>query len=724
MKFKKKYHCVKQHDITDCGVACIATIALQYDLDLSIAKIREYAGTDADGTSALGVVKAAEKLGFTAKAIKVTKATLFDKKIMFPAIANVTIESSYGNLLHYVVIHEVNENYIIIADPAEGIQKYTHEKFYEIWNHILILMIPTESFIGGIHKQSNFQRIKPILLSNKKIFIFIFLLSIVFISLGILSSFYFQILIDDVLAKGLRNKLHLISLGMIALIICQVLSNAIRNHLLLYFTQKIELNLAIQYYKHVLKLPMNFFESRKTGEILSRMTDVQRIKNSVAESTISLLIDLLMVIFSVVILFIINKILFVVSLIIVPFYLLLVQSFKNIYTKLNKKEMKHSAELESQLIESINGMSTIKAFAAEQKAIYTTETKFRKLLKTTFELGFKTNIQSSLDISLKMIGEVVILWVGGIQVLKGNMTVGELITFNTLLIYFLDPLQNLIKLQPTIQEGLVATERLWEILDLDVEEIENETRKNIYKFKGDIVFKDITFRYGTRKTILQNFSLNIKAGRKVALVGESGSGKSTIAKLILSYYNIENGEILIDGHNIHDIAKKNLRENIAYVPQDVFIFNGSIKENITMNNPSITMEKVIEVAKKARLHNYISQLELGYETMIGEYGATLSGGQKQRLAIARAILKNPDILILDEATSNLDTVTEKDIQETLWAISENITTIIIAHRLSTIVRCDEIFVMKDGKVIENGNHENLMKQKGSYYEMWNCQVPL
>lgn len=317
-----------------------------------------------------------------------------------------------------------------------------------------------------------------------------------------------------------------------------------------------------------------------------------------------------------------------------------------------------------------------------------------------------------------------ILRVGSYNVIQGKMSVGQLLTFNALLAYFLDPIKNLINLQPMMQTAIVASDRLGEILDLELEKSDDEAQKiNPANLNGDIEFKNVDFRYGTRQFVLKNLNFTIASGEKIALVGESGSGKTTLVKLIMNFYPWENGDILINGCNIRDINLERLRERIAYISQDIFLFSGTIKENLCLGDQDLTLDEIVAAAKIAKAHDFINDMPLRYNTMLEENGTNLSGGQKQRLAITRAILKKPDILIMDEATSNLDSITEKAIERTINDFSKGITTIIIAHRLSTIMRCDKIYVMDKGEFVESGSHQELIQKKGRYYDLWKEQLP-
>lgn len=718
--FRRKYYCIKQHDITDCGAACLATISRQYGLKIPITKIREVAGTDKQGTNAYGVIKAAEKLGFTAKGVRGEKDAFFSE-FPFPCIAHVIID---GKLLHYVVIHKITKKQVIIADPAKGIVKYAPDDFFKIWTGILILMVPTASFKKGNETKGIFARFFSLLVPQKRLIINIFLTSLVFTILGILGSFYFKFIMDDILPNNLKKTLVIISIGIILLNVFKTLLGAFRTHLLLYLSQKLDIALILGYYQHALGLPMSFFGTRKVGEIVSRFMDASKVREAISGATLTIMIDTLMAIAGGIILYSQNSFLFGITFIIVILYAIIVFSFNRPLRNINRKQMENNAQLTSYLVESLNGIETVKAFNAERKANLETEKKFIRLLKSIFKSGWLNNLQTSLTGLIASIGGIVILWLGASSVMNGEMTMGQLLTFNALLAYFLDPVKNLINLQPMMQTAIVASDRLGEILDLQLEKSENEDKKiSPATLKGIIEFKGLDFRYGTRQWVLKNINLVVNPGEKIALVGESGSGKTTLVKLLLNFYSWEKGEILINQYNVKDINMECLRERIAYISQDIFLFSGTIMENLTLGLENPNMEEVVEAAKMARAHDFINSFPLRYDTMLEENGANLSGGQKQRLAIARALLKKPDILIMDEATSNLDSITEKAIERTINEHTQGITTLIIAHRLSTIMRCDRIYVMDKGELVESGTHQELVKKGGIYYNLWREQLP-
>lgn len=717
-----RYYCIKQHDITDCGAACLATICKQNGYNIGISKIREIAGTDKQGTNVYGVIKAAEALGFSAKGVKGDKNAFFSE-FPLPCIAHVIVD---GNLLHYVVIHKITEKQIVMADPGAGIVKLKPEEFFgEIyedgkspkyqWSGVLILLMKSNDFQKEEESKGLFQRFIHLLLPQKKLIIHIFIASLIYTILGILAAFYFKVLVDDILPNYLIKTLATLSIGIIVLNVFKILLNAFRTHLLLYLSQKLDIALLLGYYRHVLELPMNFFGTRKVGEIVSRFNDASKVRDAISGATLTIMIDTLMALAGAIILYMQNAQMFGIAIIMVILYLIIVVMFNKWYQRLNRKQMEDNAQLTSYLVESLNGIQTVKAYNAERKVNRETEIKFVKLLKSIFNLSWVSNLQSSLKIFVELVGGVVILWVGSVCVIKGQITIGQLITFNSLLVYFLDPVKNLINLQPQMQTAVVAADRLGEILDLEAEKVENERKKLCPdSLSGDIVFKDVSFRYGTRQLVLEDINLTIKKGQKVAFVGESGSGKTTLSKLLLHLYKAESGNILINDNNIEDIQIEKLREKIAYISQETFLFSGSILDNLSLGLDYATMDDVIEATKSAQAHDFINELPLRYETRLEENGANLSGGQRQRLSIARAMLKKPDILIMDEATSNLDAITEKQLDKTISEYSENMTTIFIAHRLSTIKNCDQIFVMDKGRIIERGTHEELKRLGGKY----------
>ena len=689
-------------------------VAKQYNSNFSIAKLRQISGTDRNGTNLVGMIKGLDYLGFDSKAVKVEDKKI-DNSVSFPIIAHI---QSKNNFLHYVVIHDVSNKRIIISDPESGIKKLSHKEFSEIWTGILLLIEPKKDFQKRNEKDNSLSRFFYVLKNQKSLLFNIFLASILYTVLGIVTSFSSKFLIDYILKDKLMTTLTVMVVGMVILEIIQMLLSIFRGYLLIFLGQRIDIAILLGYYNHVIKLPMNFFSTRKTGDITSRFSDADNINDAVAETVLTLMLDVITAVTGGIIVYIQNQYLFFVSIVILLLYVVIVFSFKEILKKINNDVLENNSQLTSFIIQSINGIETIKAYNLEKNIQDETEFKYLKVIKSSFKRSKIYNLLTFLSGVVELIGNTLIMWVGAIQVINGKLTLGEMMVFNTLLGYFTNPVKNLISLQPTIQTATVSADRLGEIIDLDIEQ--SDEKMIPQNLKGDIEIKSLNFRYGTRELILKNINMEIKQGEKIALVGESGSGKTTLAKLILKFYDFEKGDININDFNLKDIDNTFLRNKISYISQDMFLFNKTIKENLMLSD-EIEIDDVIELSKKVNAYEFINELPQRFDYMIEENGTNLSTGQKQRLSILRALLKKPDILIMDEATSNLDSITESAIQKTLNNPEFNMTTIIIAHRLSTIRLCDRIYVLDKGEIIEAGTHEELLELKNKYYTLWKEQ---
>lgn len=714
-----KFKCISQNDETDCGPACLAAIFRKYGLRVSIAKIRDIAGTDRQGTSAFGLVKVIEYYGFQQKVVEADKEAL-TTKLPLPAIAHVVIDDS---LLHYVVVTKIKGDIVVVSDPAKGIVKYKKEDFIKIWTNVLILIAPTIKSQKGNKKQSTLLSFFCLLISQKWLLLRIFILSMILTSIGIITSFYYQILMDNIVPSSSLEMLNYVSVITLCLFFVQIGLNFLRGFLIVKLEQNIDIPIMLGYYNHALILPMKFYSMRDTGEIISRFNDASSIRDIVSEASLTIMMDTIMAVVGAVVLFNSNKLLFLISVVMLILYGIIVFVYNKPIKKINRKIMEMNSKVTSQFIETINGIETIKAFNQEENEKEKTDKLYRKFLKRVFNGDVLSLSQQTVTMFVAVVGELVILWVGATYVIKGELTIGELITFNALLGYFIEPIKNLINLQPQIQTAVVAADRLGEILDISPEYENNDmctTYDSEIKF-DNLIISHLNFRYGTRDLVLKDINLEIKHGEKIAFVGESGSGKTTLAKLLVRLYEQEKGNIKLDSVDIRDFPISQIRYNFSYISQNAFLFSGTIKENLLFGNSEASDNDILRVCKTCELEEYINSLPLKYNTRIEENGKNLSGGQKQRLAIARALIKNPKILIMDEATSNLDYITEKTIENTINKFSKNMTTIIIAHRLSTIKDCDKIFVFKDGQIVETGNHSDLLKQRGYYHQLWNEQ---
>lgn len=714
---------IEQFDMTDCGAACLAMVASFFGKSISLAKIREKAGTDVVGTNINGLVKAAREYGLKATPLKGDKDAI-KTTVPVPFIAHwhITNENDISSWQsHFVVVRKITKNRIEVwnPNPIEGKQKISYEEFFKFWTGYVIFFTTDTSFKKN-KKESIIFKFYPIFLPHKKILFYSFLCSSLIIIFGIISSFYYKYVFDEVIFAKASYTLTTLSFGIMLSTITQTIVESVRKVLLSHFSYKTDLQLNFSYISHIFKLPLSFFESRKSGEILSRLGDLTKVKNTLSLVTISGLMDFFLLFLSGPILWKINSKLFSISLITVFVLSCVSVCFSRIYKRLYSKSMTENAEVESYLYESLNGASTVKAFDAEH--IVYNEYEKRKMKATEIDWKINTTgiIQNLILGILNGSSGIFIYWIGSLNIISGSFSFGTLITFNALLGYFTNPFFRLVNMQNSIQEALVAARRVGEILELEQEQEDKQFYIKPKSIKGKIEFQNVTFSYGSRKPVYENLSLEIPSSQWTAFVGPSGCGKSTLAKLVLKLYEVEKGKILIDGYDISDIDMKYLRSSIGYVPQDIFLFSGTVEENIKLHYPEASLEEVIMVAKKAGADGFIQKLPKRYNTILGENGGGLSGGERQRLALARALLGKPSLIILDEATSSLDSISEIYIHNVIRNLkAEGISVILIAHRLTTVTACDKIFVMNEGKIIQEGSHDELLSQDGFYKTMWN-----
>jgi ABC-type bacteriocin transporter len=715
-----KFKCVKQHDATDCAAACLATICLSYGKDITITRLRDIAGTDVKGTTVKGTIMAAEQLGFTAKAVRIDRDG-FTGKYTLPAIAHLITKEG---LSHFVTVFKVNKKRVVYADPAKGKVRQSIDEFFEQFDGVMILLAPTNDFKPEKKNQSMAGKFIKLLTPQKGLFASAIVASVILTVLGIVSSFFNKVLVDDILPYNLKNQLAVYCIAFILIALVQVGISATRQQMLLYLSQKINIPLLIGYFKHIFSLPIKFFATRKTGDILTRFSDAFTITNVFTGITLSLAIDIVLAVASAVILYIMNSTLFFVVVVLTIISAALVFIFKRPYKKINLRKMEQQALMNSQVIDSLRGIETVKSMANENESLEKIEEKYIGSLRIAFQEGVLQNAQGSISGVISSVGNMVIMWLGASMVMNNNITLGTLMTFSTLSGYFMGPIGRLINLQLSVQEASIAMRRLSEILEVEPEQAENSSKHKPQTLDGDVVLENITFRYGARSPVLKNVSLTIPKGKKVALVGESGSGKTTLSKLVMGLWKPEEGKIHIGGYDVEEIDLPSLRDKIAYVPQNVELFSDSIINNIKFGNKTATYEQVRDACRDAGCDGFIEKLPGRYDTFLQEAGADLSGGERQRLALARAFIKEPQILLLDEATSNLDFLSEAKIYDTLFRKMKSTTMLIVAHRLSTIRKCDIICVMDKGGIVESGTHDELLNRKGAYYKLWASQVGL
>ncbi|RBS31201.1 hypothetical protein EB19_01827 [Enterococcus faecium] len=716
----KKIKLVKQHDEKDCGVACLSMILNTYGTRVPISKLRLMSGTNNQGTSAFGLVQALNTFKFKTEVFQTDDSIWKEKKLPFPFIAHVIIDEAY---FHYVVVYGMKKGKLLLADPAKGKLKKTPEEFATEWTGIVLTAIPKDDYLPVQDESNGLFSFLPLLASHKKTISGIVLLSFILTGFGIIGSYYFQIIIDQIVPSKSVNLLEIISIGLLSMYVIQTLFQYFKQYLLIKLGQHLSSSIMLRYFNHVLHLPMNFFSTRKSGEIISRFLDATKIIDALANATLSLFLDASMVLLIGTALFLQNRLLFLISLATVPIYAIIVFLFMKPFDRTNENQMEAGAMVNSQIIESLKGIETIKSFNATDKVFDKVQKQFQELMEKSFKNANLDNLQSNLKTALQVIGSTILLWIGTSLVIRNKLSIGQLITYNALMSFFTTPLQNIINLQVKIQTAKVANDRLNEVFFLDREflgEATSQQMNNAELFTKEplIEVRDLSFAYGFEENVLNDLSFSINSNEKVAIVGMSGSGKSTLAKLLMNFYSAEKGTIRIQGISIQDISRIDLRNMIGYVSQETFFFSGSIFENLIFGlDYHPTEEQIIWACEMAQIKEYIEGLPLKFQSPIEEGASNLSGGQKQRLAIARALLKNSDILILDEATSGLDTRIEHRIIQNLMNM-ENKTILFIAHHLSIAKDCDQVFVLDNGQLVESGTHQQLRTLNRTYEELW------
>jgi ATP-binding cassette subfamily B protein len=711
---------VKQRDISDCGAACLASVARFYNLDVPVTRIRQHAGTDKKGTNVAGMLEAAKHLGFDAKGVRGTFESLF--QIQLPAIAHIIVN---GQLQHYVVIYRINKQKISVMDPAVGkllIKKLS--EFKEEWTGVLVLLAPNDNFVPGIHKISPMRRFYNLIQPQRSILIQTLFGAVIYTLLGLSMSIFVQKIVDFVLVDGNRNLLNIMSIGMLIILSLQVIIGIFKSYFMIRTGQVIDAQLILGYYKHLVKLPQHFFDTMRVGDITSRIGDAIKIRLFINDVSINIAVNFFMLLFAFMMMFTYYWKLALFILIIIPIYSAIYLITNRLNSKVQRKLMENAADLESQLVESLNAVGTIKRFGLEDHANQKTEARFSKLLDSVYKSGMNSIFSGSSTELVSHSFTIILLWVGAGFVLDKQISPGELLSFYTLIGYFTGPVSSFVGMNKTVQDAIIASDRLFEIMEM---EQENED----YKFElsnsniGNVRFVDVSFRYGSRVLVFDKLNLEIPFQKLTGIVGESGSGKSTLMSILQNIYPLNNGQVFIGDYSINHISNSSLRRIIGVVPQKIDLFSADIITNISIGDDQPDIKRIISICNMLGITQFIDELPNGFQTQLGENGVSLSGGQRQRIAIARALYREPEILILDEASSSLDPVSERFVQNAIeFLLAEKKTVIMISHRLSSIQRAGLIIVLKDGKVAEEGEHAELLAHQGEYYHLWSQQIPM
>ena len=683
-----KYPYISQVDQRDCGVAALAMILKNYGSSYSLAYLRELAQTSREGTSALGLVEAAKQLGLETQAIRADLDLFKQENLSYPFIAHVVKD---GGLQHYYTVFGQAKGQVVVGDPdpSTKVIKMSLEDFDKEWTGVALFFEPGKNYIKYKEKVPGLLSFLPILFRRKGLIAVIVLLSFLVTLVNIIGSYYLQSIIDRLIPQEDYALLTMISLGLCIAYIAQQVFTFFKDYLLHRLGNYLSISVILPYIKHVLSLPISFFSSRRTGEITSRFGDANTIIDALASTILSIFLDVTIVITLAVALILQNRSLFLMTLTVVPLYVLIILAFYKLFEKENYQLMEANSQVNTAVIDDLRGIETLKSLRVEERRYQEIEVKFHDYLKKSLSKAKWQLTQDGLKTGVQLVFNVFILWYGAQLVMEGQLSSGQLITYNMLLNYFTTPLINIINLQSKIQQAKVANNRLQEVYVVNKEE--KGQLKDLFFKQLDL--KGVSHRFSYQQETLHNIDLTINKGEKIALMGQSGSGKTTLAKILSGYHTKSSGHVSLDKGSI---SQAELRQLVTYVPQQTYVFTGTILENLLLGLEGEVDEQVIlRACEQADILADIQKMPLGFQTQVSEDGG-LSGGQKQRLAIARALLSQQPILIFDEATSGLDSDTESRVMANLAKIKR--TMIFIAHRNSVRQHVSRVVTMVSGQI--------------------------
>lgn len=714
----RRYPFFKQHSNSDCGVACLVMVGKYWGKTFSVNQLRHIANVDRAGTSIKGLIRAAEFLGFMVRPRKADLPALASQEL--PAIAHWE-----GN--HYVVVYQVTKKQVMISDPQVSRRILTREEFVAGWTGYIVLLTPTAKFKQAEEAQQDLWKYTTLLKPYWFVLIEVFVTSLMIQIVGLFSPIFTQVLLDRVVVQRSVSTLVAVGAGLIIFSLFNIALSSLRRYLLYHTANKIDLSLIVGFISHTFQLPLSYFETRYVGDITSRISENRKIRSFITGDAITTVLDIFSIFVYLILMFWYSWQLSLLALTIIPIFAITTFVATPFLLKVSREKFNADTSERSYLIEALTGVGTIKSMGVERTVRWRWEDLISEAVRISFSgQMISERIQVVTEVLETMVSSTLLLF-GVWQVIQNQLTIGQLIAFNMLVVNLIKPFKRLIKLWNDFQEIRIAIERTDDVINTKPEEdLSSSSSVVLPPVRGHICFEDVTFRYNLESDIntIENLTFTVRPGQTVALVGRSGSGKTTIAKLLLGLYSPTKGKILIDGYDINNLSLHSLREQAGVVDQDTFLFGGTIQENLTIGHPRASRTAIDEACRLAGAAEFIEEMPLRYNTQIGEGGGLLSGGQRQRLAIARALLGKPRLLILDEATSNLDAESERIIQNNLETILKNQTTFVIAHRLSTVRNAELILVMDRGILVESGTHQELMKQKGQYYYLNQQQLAI
>ena len=674
---RKKYPFTKQEGLKDCAAACMQMIIKYYNGYISINDLNEMLETTKEGVSAFKIIEVSNKIGFKATGIRLNLLEL-NKSVTLPVIAHVVI----NNYNHYIVVYKIDsfKKSVIIADPQSKIKTISFKEFESIWTNVIINLYPVKPIEHrNYEKHLNY---KNIILKNKKTIFQLCYISFIYMILSIVASFYMKYVFDNYL-----SNFHLIFTVFILFIIInlyKIFTNLIRTKILIDLNKNIDIDLSLDIFSKILSLPYGYYRNKTTGEIITRYTELSKIRETISKVLLTLFLDLPLCITSFIIMYFLNSKLTMISLIAVLLYTIIVIAYNRILNDTILEAQIKKAEMNTVLIESINGFETIKGLNLYDYINLKFENKYIKYLKNVIKIDSILNIKENLKEMVNQIIEMIIIFTGVIYVRSETITIGTLMTYNSILVFFLAPIRNLLSLDNSIIESKRIVKRVNEMLKKE------ENVKKINIVYSDILIKSLSFKQN-EKIILNKINLHISKGEKVIITGKSGSGKSTLLKILMNYYNDYQGEIKINGINIKSINLKNV-----YISQNETLFTDTIYNNIVLGNNDSNFSEVVKMCYVDEIINS----NLGYNQIIEENGFNISGGQKQRIILARSIINEFDLLLIDEGLNQIDVELERKILKNLFNKFHDKTIIIVSHRLENMDLYDKLIKLENGKVKE------------------------
>jgi ABC-type bacteriocin/lantibiotic exporter with double-glycine peptidase domain len=707
-----RYPIVQQHSEEDCGAACLATIAKYYGRTFAVGRVREAVGTGSRGTTLLGLSRGADVLGFTVRHVK-ANAQVIDRlnEVPLPAII-------HWKGYHWVVLYGQKRNKYVIADPGVGVRYLTKQELMAGWgNGIMLLLMPDDSrfYQQPEDQMKGFGRFLQRVLPYRFILMQAILINITIGLLSLASPIMMQILTDDVLVRGDTQLLTTVAIGVIAMNLFQSLVGLIQSHLIGHFGQRLQLGLILEYGRKLLHLPLSYFEGRRSGEVVSRISDVDAVNSLVGQIVLGIPSQLFIAIVSLIFMLFYSWELTLASILAFIIVTLVNLIFLPALRQKTRNMIVLGTENQGFLVETFRGVQVLKTSQATPQAWQEYQGNYGRLANlhwSMMKLGLYSGTITGILSTFTSIG---LLWLGSYLVINQTLSIGQLLAFNGLSGNFLGFLGAGIGLIDEFITAQVVIQRLNEVIDATPED-ENDFKKPWAEIpsNADISCSDLNFHHAGRVDLLQNFSLTIPGGKAVALIGKSGCGKSTLVKLIASLYSIESGNIRYGIYNQQDLSLECLRQQVVLVPQEPHFWSRSILDNFHFSYPHIMFDQIVKACEITGADEFISQLPDKYQTVLGEFGANLSGGQRQRLAIARAIVNDPPVLILDESTGALDPVSETEVLERLLASRSGKTTILISHRPNVIRRAEWIVMLEQGQLKVQGTPESLSQQTGDH----------